>query len=93
MRLPDRLAYMLFPVGTGHRDNQLLELGRPFLWAIPVAAVLGLFSAVLEGLGLAGWGYHAKNEYIEVDSIVPRLYLTARMLMKLGEQADAGKLP
>lgn len=52
MRLPDRMAYMLFPVGTGHRDNQLLELGRPFLWAIPVAAVLGLFSAVLEGLGI-----------------------------------------
>lgn len=49
--------------------------------------------AVLEGLGLAGWGYHAKNEYIEVDSIVPRLYLTSRMLMHLGELAGAGKLP
>lgn len=49
--------------------------------------------AVLEGLGLAGWGYHAKNEYIDVDSIVPRLYLTSRMLIQLGEQADAGTLP
>jgi len=46
--------------------------------------------AVLESLGLAGWGYHAKNEYIEIDSIVPRLYLTSRMLMELGKQADAG---
>lgn len=44
--------------------------------------------AVLESLGLAGWGYHAKNEYIEIDSIVPRLYLSARMLMELGKQAD-----
>ncbi|HEX7382301.1 MAG TPA: glutamate carboxypeptidase [Nevskiaceae bacterium] len=44
--------------------------------------------AVLESLGLAGWGYHAKNEYIEVDSIVPRLYLTARMLMELGARAE-----
>lgn len=44
-------------------------------------------AAVLEGLGLAGWGYHAKNEYIEIDSIPPRLYLTARMLMRLGLQA------
>jgi len=35
---------------------------------------------VLESLGLAGWGYHAKDEYIEIDSIVPRLYLTARLL-------------
>jgi glutamate carboxypeptidase len=42
--------------------------------------------AVLESMGLAGWGYHAKNEYIEVDSIVPRLYLTARMLQELGKQ-------
>lgn len=39
--------------------------------------------AVLESLGLAGWGYHAKNEYIEVDSIVPRLYLATRMLQEL----------
>lgn len=46
--------------------------------------------AVLESLGLAGWGYHAKNEYIEVDSIVPRLYLSARMLMELGQKADTG---
>jgi glutamate carboxypeptidase len=40
---------------------------------------------VLESLGLAGWGYHAKNEYIEIDSIVPRLYLTSRMLQDLAK--------
>jgi len=40
--------------------------------------------AVLESMGLAGWGYHAKNEYIEIDSIVPRLYLSARLLQDLG---------
>ncbi|MEI8156404.1 MAG: glutamate carboxypeptidase [Burkholderiales bacterium] len=39
---------------------------------------------VLESLGLAGWGYHARDEYIEIDSIVPRLYLTTRLLMDLG---------
>jgi glutamate carboxypeptidase len=49
--------------------------------------------AVLESLGLAGWGYHARNEYIEVDSIVPRLYLSARMLMALGRRADSGEQP
>jgi len=43
-------------------------------------------AAVLESLGLAGWGYHAKNEYIEIDSIVPRLYLTARLLIELGKE-------
>lgn len=36
--------------------------------------------AVLESFGLAGFGYHAKDEYIELDSIVPRVYLLSRML-------------
>lgn len=40
--------------------------------------------SVLESLGLAGWGYHAKDEYIEIDSIVPRVYLTTRLLVGLG---------
>jgi len=40
--------------------------------------------AVLESLGLAGWGYHARDEYIEIDSIVPRLYLSTRLMMDLG---------
>ena len=35
---------------------------------------------VLESFGLAGAGYHARDEYIEIDSIVPRLYLMMRML-------------
>ena len=43
--------------------------------------------AVLESMGLAGWGYHAKDEYIEVDSIAPRLYLTTRMLQQLGSRS------
>ena len=41
--------------------------------------------AVLESLGLPGWGYHAKDEYIEIDAIAPRLYLTARMLQDLAK--------
>lgn len=35
---------------------------------------------VLESFGLAGFGYHARDEYIELDSIVPRLYLMTRLL-------------
>ena len=35
---------------------------------------------VLESFGLAGFGYHARDEYIEIDSIAPRLYLLMRML-------------
>ncbi len=46
-------------------------------------------AAVLEGLGLAGWGYHARSEYIEIDSIAPRLYLASRMLIELGKRASS----
>jgi len=38
---------------------------------------------VLESFGLAGWGYHARDEYIEIDSIAPRLYLMTRMLQSV----------
>ena len=37
-------------------------------------------AVVLESFGLAGAGYHARDEYIEIDSIVPRLYLMVRLL-------------
>ena len=43
-------------------------------------------AAVLESLGLPGAGYHARDEYIEIDTIVPRLYLTSRMLIELGRE-------
>lgn len=46
-------------------------------------------AVVVESFGLAGFGYHAKDEYIEIDSIVPRLYLAARLMMDIG----AGKAP
>jgi glutamate carboxypeptidase len=41
---------------------------------------------VVESFGLAGFGYHARDEYIDTNSIVPRLYLMTRMLMELGKQ-------
>ena len=40
---------------------------------------------VLESFGLAGFGYHARDEYVELDSIVPRLYLMTRILQELGK--------
>ena len=43
-------------------------------------------ATVVESFGLAGFGYHAKDEYIEVDSIVPRLYLMTRLLTEIGKQ-------
>lgn len=41
---------------------------------------------VVEGFGLAGFGYHARDEYIDMGSIQPRLYLMTRMLTELGKK-------
>ena len=43
-------------------------------------------AVVVESFGLAGFGYHARDEFIDTNSIVPRLYLMTRMLMELGKQ-------
>jgi glutamate carboxypeptidase len=43
-------------------------------------------AVVVESFGLAGWGFHARDEYIEIDSIVPRLYLVTRLLTEIGKQ-------
>ena len=42
-------------------------------------------ATVVESFGLAGYGYHARDEYVEIDSIVPRLYLVARLLQEIGK--------
>jgi glutamate carboxypeptidase len=39
--------------------------------------------AVLETLGLVGGGLHSEAEYVELDSVVPRLYLAAQMIITL----------
>jgi glutamate carboxypeptidase len=43
-------------------------------------------ATVVESFGLAGFGYHARDEYIELDSIVPPLYLVTRLLTEIGKQ-------
>jgi len=43
-------------------------------------------AVVVESFGLAGFGYHARDEFIDTDSIVPRLYLMTRMLTELGKR-------
>ncbi|MCG2626760.1 M20/M25/M40 family metallo-hydrolase [Bradyrhizobium sp. WYCCWR 13023] len=52
-------------------------------------AALKTKGAVVEGMGLSGFGAHSNDaEYVRLDSIVPRLYLTTRMIMDL----STGKL-
>ncbi|WP_298279701.1 M20/M25/M40 family metallo-hydrolase [uncultured Bradyrhizobium sp.] len=52
------------------------------------AAFAGLKTkgAVVEGMGLSGFGAHSNDaEYVQLNSIVPRLYLTTRMIMDLSD--------
>ena len=43
-------------------------------------------AVVVESFGLAGFGYHARDEYIVTDSIVPRLYLMTRLMTELARK-------
>jgi glutamate carboxypeptidase len=52
-------------------------------------AALKTKGAVVEGMGLSGFGAHSNDaEYVQINSIVPRLYLATRMIMDL----STGKL-
>ncbi|WP_240350560.1 M20/M25/M40 family metallo-hydrolase [Pseudomonas viridiflava] len=42
--------------------------------------------AVLETMGVVGAGLHSEDEYIDLSSIAPRLYLTTAMIMQLSEK-------
>jgi len=46
----------------------------------------------LDGLGPVGGGFHSDREYLDLNSVTPRLYLLTRLLMDLGERpVDARK--
>jgi glutamate carboxypeptidase len=40
--------------------------------------------AALDGLGPVGGGFHSDQEFLELDTVTPRLYLLTMMLMELG---------
>src|SRR5258707_1392084 len=49
-------------------------------------AALKTKAPVIERFGLRGFGAHSNDdEYVEIDSIEPRLYLAARMIMDLSQ--------
>ena len=51
--------------------------------AADASLVAGAGVPVLDGFGIVGGGIHTPEEYAEVESITPRLYLLSRMLMDL----------
>jgi glutamate carboxypeptidase len=43
----------------------------------------------LDGLGPVGGGFHSDREYLDLNSVTPRLYLLAKLLMDLSEKPPA----
>jgi glutamate carboxypeptidase len=49
-------------------------------------AALKTTAAVIEGFGLSGYGAHSNDaEYVRLETIVPRLYLSVRMIMDVSQ--------
>ncbi len=40
----------------------------------------------LDGLGLVGGDFHTDHEWVDLNSLVPRLYLFTRLLMEAGNR-------
>ena len=54
-------------------------------------AALKTQGGVIEGFGLSGYGAHSNNaEYVQINTIVPRLYLATRMVQDISS-GKAGK--
>ncbi|AVS92677.1 glutamate carboxypeptidase [Paracidovorax avenae] len=77
---------------AGYGKTIYQELGLPLQVAERAtgggtdAAFAGLKTrgAVVEGMGLSGYGAHSNNaEYVQIGTIVPRLYLATRMVMDI----------
>jgi glutamate carboxypeptidase len=75
-----------------HRASDIYaELGRKLtLESTGGAADASLIFAAgvptLDGLGIVGGGIHTADEYAEIDSIAPRLYLLARLIQTYGQE-------
>src|SRR5258708_5227545 len=81
----------------GHAQRIYAELGKKLVvdavaeggGTDAAFAALDTKAPVLERFGLQGFGAHSNDaEYIDVDSIEPRLYLLARMVMDVSQGKD-----
>ena len=43
----------------------------------------------LDGLGPVGGGFHSDQEYLELKTLTPRLYMLARLILDLGANPPA----
>ncbi len=78
----DALAAMAQRVyGEIGRTLQLVGSGG----AADLSLSAGVFKPTLDGLSLVGGNAHTDQEFVTVDSMVPRFYLLTRMVMELGK--------
>lgn len=66
------------------------ELGRKLTLessggAADASLVFAAGVPTIDGLGIVGGGIHTADEYAEVDSIAPRIYLLARLIQEFGK--------
>ena len=85
---------------AGHARSVYAELNLPMRVADTATgggtdaafAALKARGAVIEGMGLSGFGAHSNDaEYVLLNTIVPRLYLTTRLVMDLAQGKVAVK--
>jgi len=76
----------------GKTIYQELELPLPVLETATGGGTDAAFAAlkskgaVIEGMGLSGFGAHSNDaEYVLLDTIVPRLYLSVRLIMDIAQ--------
>lgn len=67
------------------------ELGRKLTiegsgGAADASLSAGVGTPTLDGFGIVGGNIHTPEEYAEVDSVSPRIYLLSRMIMELAER-------
>jgi glutamate carboxypeptidase len=65
------------------------EIGKTMAWsgnggASESALAMAEGTPALDGLGYVGGDFHTDHEWIDLNSIVPRLYLFTRLLMETG---------
>ena len=80
-----------------HAQRIYAELGKNLIVADVTAgggtdaafAALKTKAPVIESFGLQGFGSHSNDaEYVNIDSIEPRLYLLTRMIMDVSQGKD-----
>jgi glutamate carboxypeptidase len=76
----DRLMAMAQGI-YGELGRKLTEEGSG--GAADASLSAGVGTPTLDGFGIVGGNIHTPQEYAEVESVVPRIYLLSRMIMEL----------